>query len=74
MNQYLDIFPTIRAAISGQPGLAGLIYPAVPYAQRPSRPAEVAPGRQANGRAGGRDVWSRPGEDRVAGARVSGWS
>ena len=72
MNRHLDIFPTIRAAISGQPGLAGLIYPAVPYAQRPSRPAEVAPGRQANGRAGGRDVWSRPGEDLVARGRVAG--
>jgi anti-anti-sigma factor len=69
MNRHLDIFPTIRAAITGQPGLAGPILPAVPYVQQPSRPAEVA-GRQASGR----DVWSRPGEDLVARGRVSGWS
>ena len=27
MNQRLDIFPTVRAAITGQPGLPGLIFP-----------------------------------------------
>ena len=27
MNQHLDIFPTIRAAITGQPGLPGPIFP-----------------------------------------------
>ena len=74
MNRHLDIFPTVRAAITGQPGLPGPIFPPVPYVQRPSRPAEVTAGRQANGRAGSRDVWSRPGEDRVVQARGSGWS
>ena len=74
INQHLDIFPTVRAATTGQPGLPGPIFPAVPYVQRPSRPAEVTAGRQANGRAGSRDVWSRPGEDRVVQARGSGWS
>jgi anti-sigma B factor antagonist len=74
MNRHLDIFPTVRAAITGQPGLPGPIFPPVPYVQRPSRPAEVTAGRQASGRAGHRDVWSRPGQDRVARARVSGWS
>ena len=74
INRHLDIFPTIRAAITGQPRLPGLILPAVPYAQRPSRPAEVAPGRQASGRAGHREAWSRPGEDLVARGRVPGWS
>ena len=73
LNRHLDIFPTVRAAITGQPRLPGPIFPAVPYVQQPSRPEEVTAG-QASGRAGRRDVWSRPGEDRVAGARVSGWS
>jgi anti-sigma B factor antagonist len=74
INRYLDIFPTIRAATTGQPGLPGPIFPAVPYAPRPSRPAGVAAERQASGRAGSRDVWSRPGEDLVGRGRVSGWS
>jgi len=74
LNRHLDIFPTIRAAITGEPRLPGPIFPTVPYTQQPSRPVEVPPARQASGRAGRRDVWSRPGEDRVAGARVSGWS
>jgi anti-sigma B factor antagonist len=74
MNRHLDIFPTVRAATTSQPGQPGAIFPAVPYVQRPSRPAEVTAGRQPGGRAGNRDVWSRPGEDRVVQARVSGWS
>jgi len=74
INRHLDIFPTVQAATTGQPRLSGPIFPAVPYVQRPSRPAEVTAGRQAIGRAGRRDVWSRPGEDRAAQARVSGWS
>ena len=74
INRYLDIFPTIRAATTGQPSLPGPIFPAVPYVQRPSRPAEVTPAPQASGRVGSRDVWSRPGEDLVGRGRVSGWS
>jgi hypothetical protein len=27
MNQHLDIFPTVRAAITGQPRLPGPIFP-----------------------------------------------
>ena len=73
IDRYLDIFPTIRAATTGQPRLPGPMFPEVPYVQRPSRPAEVA-ARQASGRAGSRDVWSRPGEDLVGRGRVSGWS
>jgi anti-sigma B factor antagonist len=73
LDRHLDIFPTVRSAITGQPRLPGPIFPAVPYVQRPSRPAEVAPGRQAGRRGGGRDVWSRPGEDLVARGKVSGW-
>ena len=69
INRHLDIFPTVRAATTSQPGQPGPIFPAVPYVQQPSRPEEVTAG-QASGRAGRRDVWSRPGEDRVAGARV----
>jgi anti-sigma B factor antagonist len=74
MNRHLNIFPTIRAAITGQPRLPGPIFPAGAYEQRPARPSTVTTGRQANGRVGGRDVWSRPGEDLVPRARVSGWS
>ena len=74
MNRHLDIFPTIRTAINGPPRLPGPGFPAVPYEQRPSRPAVVTAGQQASGRVGSRDVWSRPGEDLVARARVSGWS
>ena len=74
INRHLDIFPTIQAATTGQPRLPGPIFPAIPYAPRPSRPAEVTAGRQASGRAGNRDVWSRPGEDLVGRGRVSGWS
>ena len=74
MNRHLNIFPTIRAAITGQPRLPGPIFPAGSYEQRPARPSTVTAGRQANGRAGSRDVWSRPGEDLVPRARVSGWS
>jgi anti-anti-sigma factor len=73
INRHLDIFPTVRAATTGQQRLPGPIFPAVPYVQRPSRPAEVTAGRQASSRAGRRDVWSRPEEDRAAQARVSGW-
>jgi anti-sigma B factor antagonist len=72
MSRHLDIFPTIQAATTGQPRLPGPIFPAVPYAQRPSGPAGVTAERQASGRVGSRDVWSRPGEDLVARARVSG--
>ena len=74
INRHLDVFPTIQAATTGQPRLPGPIFPAIPYAPRPSRPAEVTAGRQASGRAGNRDVWSRPGEDIVGRGRVSGWS
>jgi anti-anti-sigma factor len=74
MNRHLDIFPTVRAAITGQPKLPGPIFPAGSYEQRPTRPSAVTAGRQASGRAGRRDVWSRPGEDLVARAEVSGWS
>jgi anti-sigma B factor antagonist len=74
MNRHLNIFPTIRAAITGQPRLPGPIFPAGSYEQRPSRPSTVTTGRQANGRVGSRDVWSRPGEGLVPRARVSGWS
>ena len=56
------------------PRLPGPGFPAVPYEQRPSRPAVVTAGQQASGRVGSRDVWSRPGEDLVARSRVSGWS
>jgi hypothetical protein len=27
MNQHLDVFPTVRAAITGQPGQPGAIFP-----------------------------------------------
>jgi anti-sigma B factor antagonist len=74
MNRHLDIFPSIRAAITGQPRLPGPIFPAGSYEQRPARPSMVTTGRQASGRVGSRDVWSRPGEDLVPRARVSGWS
>ena len=72
MNHHFEIFPTVRAAITGQPRLPGPMFPAVPYAQRPSGPAGGTAERQASGRAGRRDVWSRPGEDLAARARVSG--
>jgi anti-sigma B factor antagonist len=74
MNRHLNIFPTIRAAITGQPRLPGPIFPAGSYEQRPTRPSAVTTGRQASGRVGRRDVWSRPGEDLVPRARASGWS
>lgn len=74
INRHLDIFPTVRAATTSQPGQPGPIFPAGSYVQRPTRPSAVAAGRQASGRAGSRDVWSRPGEDLVGRGRVSGWS
>ena len=74
MNRHLDIFPTIRAAITGQSKLPGPIFPAGSYEQRPTRPSAVTAGRQASGHAGRRDVWSRPGQDLVVRARASGWS
>jgi anti-sigma B factor antagonist len=74
INRHLDIFPTIRAATTGQPGLPGPIFPAGSYVQRPSRPSTVTAERQASGRAGRRDVWGRPEEDLVGRRRVSGWS
>jgi anti-sigma B factor antagonist len=74
INRYLDIFPTVRAATASQPGQPGPVFPAGSYVQRPTRPSAVTTGRQASGRAGRRDVWSRPGEDLVGRGRVSGWS
>jgi anti-sigma B factor antagonist len=74
INRHLDIFPTVRAATTVQPGQPGPIFPAGSYVQRPTRPSAVTPGRQASGRADSRDVWSRPGEDLVGRGRVSGWS
>ena len=74
MNRHLDVFPTVQAAITGQSKLPGPIFPAGSYEQRPARPSTVTTGRQASGHVGSRDVWSRPGEDLVPRARVSGWS
>jgi anti-sigma B factor antagonist len=74
INRHLDIFPTVRAATTAQPGQPGPIFPAGSYVQRPTHPSAVTPGRQASGRTDSRDVWSRPGEDLVGRGRVSGWS
>jgi anti-anti-sigma factor len=44
MNQYLDIFPTIRAAITGQPRLPGPIFPSATVPARGYRPDGVIAG------------------------------
>ena len=47
MNQYLDIFPTIRAAIAGQPRLPGPIFPSATVPARGYRPDGVIAGGAA---------------------------
>ncbi len=37
MNQHLDVFPTVRAAITGQPGLPGPIFPSATVPARGHR-------------------------------------
>jgi anti-sigma B factor antagonist len=44
MNQYLHIFPTIRAAIAGQPRLPGPIFPSATFPARGYRPDGVIAG------------------------------
>ena len=47
MNQQLDIFPTIRAAITGQPRLPEAIFPsATVLARSPGQPSRLRPGAQ----------------------------
>jgi hypothetical protein len=47
MNRHLDIFPTIRAAITGEPRLPGQIFPSASVLARGYRMAGVMAGGAA---------------------------
>jgi anti-sigma B factor antagonist len=64
MNQHLDIFPTVRAAVTGQPGLAEAIFPSGTVPARGHRIDGALAGGLRDGSVGVRSHRSRGSTDR----------
>ena len=72
MNQHLDVFPTVRAAITGQPGQPEAIFPpaAVPVRGHRIDAATAGVAAQPPCCHGPSDRQGRPGPDQLTGARM----